>query len=100
MCGIGEDAKASIVVVWLKSDGKAAHEHLGQETKVVVGDMTAREGDRFRLHRVGGDVRRFEDAVKTARKALDLAVATGENATAENIREHLKSYEAGRPWRE
>ena len=43
---------------------------------------------------------RFGDAAKAARKALDVAVAAGQGAVAEQIRERLKSYEAGRPWRE
>ncbi len=43
---------------------------------------------------------RFEDAAKAARRALELSVAAGQGATAEDIRKHLKCYEAGRPWRE
>ena len=43
---------------------------------------------------------RFEDAVKAGRKALELAVAAGRNDMAQQLRERLKSYEAGRPWPE
>jgi len=40
---------------------------------------------------------RFDDAVKTQRRALD---GLGRGALRDDYRRHLKSYEEGKPWRE
>jgi tetratricopeptide (TPR) repeat protein len=43
---------------------------------------------------------RFDQAVLVARKGIDLATHLGQEALANEIREHLRMYEAGRPYRE
>ena len=43
---------------------------------------------------------RFPEAVETARKALGLAQASGQQDLAKEIAARLKQYEAGRPWRD
>jgi hypothetical protein len=41
---------------------------------------------------------RFDDAVRTAERALSLAEAGGDAGLAAEVRERLASYRAGRPW--
>ena len=43
---------------------------------------------------------RFNDAIEAAHKAADLAQASGQKALTAQIRERLKWYQAGRPYRE
>jgi hypothetical protein len=42
---------------------------------------------------------RYEDAVATARAAIDLAVAAGLPAVVMQLRQRLDLYQAGRPYR-
>ena len=43
---------------------------------------------------------RFDDAIITAERAIQLAESTGQTALAQRIRSRLELYRAGRPWRE
>jgi tetratricopeptide (TPR) repeat protein len=47
-----------------------------------------------------GELGKFEDAVQAADAALQLAVASGNRALADEIRRHLELYRAGKPCRE
>ena len=42
---------------------------------------------------------RFEDAVRTAQKALELTKSAAQAETARGIEERLRLYQAGRPYR-
>ncbi len=46
------------------------------------------------------EARRFDDAVQTAGEALSVAVAAKDNDLATQIRERLKNFQAGKPFRE
>ena len=46
------------------------------------------------------EVHRFDDAVRTARRAIELAVAERNNGLADSIRGQLQVYEAGAPFRD
>ena len=43
---------------------------------------------------------RFNDAVQTAQKALELAIAAGQQELAQQVQDRLKLYQAGRPFHE
>ena len=43
---------------------------------------------------------RFDDAVETAEKALNMAMATNQQRLADEIQKRLESYKIGRSWRE
>ena len=42
--------------------------------------------------------RRFDDAIRSARKAIDLARATGQQNQVQQLNSELKLYEAGLPY--
>jgi len=42
---------------------------------------------------------RFADAIRTARKAAELALSSGQTRLVERIRSRLRLYQAGRPYR-
>jgi len=44
-------------------------------------------------------VGRFEDAIETAEKAMELAVSAGRKDLAAEIQDRLQSYQAGQPYR-
>ena len=43
---------------------------------------------------------RFDDAVKTAKQALDIAKSGGQEDLTNEIQSHIKLYEAGQPYRQ
>jgi tetratricopeptide (TPR) repeat protein len=43
---------------------------------------------------------RFDDAVKTAKQALDIAKSGGQEGLANEIQSHIKLYQAGQPYRQ
>ena len=68
--------------------------------KYTFDNFVVGQSNRFAHAAALAETRQFEEAVRTARQAADLARQAGQDDLARAIHQRARSYQANRPWRE